>query len=172
MTDLRLSLKGGCHAECCHRNTEFSILRDNGYLYIDKTDFIKEWWESDKLTTADKEFFKRVSKNMVGTDASFALHQLSKFMYQYYGKRVIILLDEYDTPLQEAFVHGFWKELVAFMRSMFNVTFKTNPYLYRAVMTGISRVRNYNMINKERRGKHHVRLFNCWCRTIRCRICP
>ena len=49
-------------------------------------------------------------------------------------------LDEYDTPLQEAYVHGYWKELAAFTRNLFNATFKTNPYLERAVMTGITRV--------------------------------
>lgn len=53
---------------------------------------------------------------------------------------MIILLDEYDTPMQEAYVNGFWDELVSFMRSMFNSTFKTNPYLERAIMTEITRV--------------------------------
>ena len=52
---------------------------------------------------------------------------------------MIILLDEYDTPMQEAYVYGFWKDIVSFMRSLFNATFKTNPYLERAVMTGITR---------------------------------
>lgn len=55
-------------------------------------------------------------------------------------KNVIILLDEYDTPMQEAYVNGYWEELVAFTRSLFNSTFKTNPYLERAIMTGITRV--------------------------------
>lgn len=59
------------------------------------------------------------------------------FLYRYYGKKVIILLDEYDTPMQEAYVHGFWDELVAFTRSLFNSAFKTNPWLERAIMTGI-----------------------------------
>ena len=68
------------------------------------------------------------------------LHQLSDYLYRYYGKKVIILLDEYDTPMQEAYVGGFWDELVAFTRSLFNSTFKTNPFLERAVMTGITRV--------------------------------
>ena len=77
---------------------------------------------------------------MDDADATMAIYQLSKCLYQYYGKKVIILLDEYDTPMQEAFVHGYWDELVAFTRSMFNSTFKTNPYLDRAVMTGITRV--------------------------------
>ena len=51
-----------------------------------------------------------------------------------------ILLDEYDTPMQEAYLYGYWKEFTAFIRSLFNATFKTNPYLERAMMTGITRV--------------------------------
>ena len=72
--------------------------------------------------------------------ATFSLHKLAGFLSRYYGKKVIILLDEYDTPMQEAYVDGYWEELVAFTRSMFNSTFKTNPYLERAIMTGITRV--------------------------------
>ena len=49
-------------------------------------------------------------------------------------------LDEYDTPMQEAYVNGYWEELAAFTRSLFNAAFKTNPYLERAVMTGVTRV--------------------------------
>lgn len=56
------------------------------------------------------------------------------------GKKVIILLDEYDTPMQEAYVHGFWEEMISFARSLFNATFKTNPWLGRAIMTGITQV--------------------------------
>ena len=77
---------------------------------------------------------------MSWTVATFAIHKMSEFLYRYYGKKVIILLDEYDTPMQEAYVNGFWDELVAFTRSMFNSAFKTNPYLERAIMTGITRV--------------------------------
>ena len=72
--------------------------------------------------------------------ASLALKSLSSYLERYYGKKVIILLDEYDTPMQEAYVNGYWEELVSFTRSMFNSTFKTNPYLNRAIMTGITRV--------------------------------
>ena len=73
-------------------------------------------------------------------DAPMALYQLCDFLYRYYRKKVIVLLDEYDTPMQEAYVQGYWDELVSFTRSMFNSTFKTNPYLERAIMTGITRV--------------------------------
>ena len=73
-------------------------------------------------------------------DATMALHKMSDFLSRYYKKKVIILLDEYDTPMQEAYVEGYWEELVSFTRSLFNAAFKTNPFLERAIMTGITRV--------------------------------
>lgn len=96
--------------------------------------------QSEALTEKDKAFFESVGAEMPKEQATFALHKLSEFLYRYYGKPVIILLDEYDTPMQEAYVDGYWEELVAFTRSMFNATFKTNPYMGRAIMTGITRV--------------------------------
>ena len=96
--------------------------------------------ESDVLNDADKNYFRSVTAEMSSVVATMAIHKLSDFLYRYYGKKVIILLDEYDTPMQEAYVNGFWDELVSFTRSFFNSTFKTNPYLERAVMTGITRV--------------------------------
>ncbi len=214
---------------------DFSELREKGYFYIDKTDFIKEWWEagdSTTLITRPRRFGKTLNISMLeqffslsyegrgdlfeglsiwqeakyrtlqGTypviSLSFArvkekdykstrekmieiiqkeydkysfflagdllnerekeqyrevmgitpretlitsaLHRLSDYLYRYYGKKVIILLDEYDTPMQEAYLGGFWEELVGFTRSLFNSTFKTNPYLERGLMTGITRV--------------------------------
>ena len=77
---------------------------------------------------------------MEETDAVISLHKLCDFMQRYYGKKVIILLDEYDTPTQEAYVHGYWKELVIFIRNLFHASFKTNPYLDKAIMTGITRM--------------------------------
>ena len=103
-----------------------------------KYSFIKN---SEKLTDTDRLYYDRMlSLEMRDSDATLALLQLSDFLYRYYGKKVIILLDEYDTPMQEAYIHGFWDELVAFTRSLFNATFKTNPYLERGLMTGITRV--------------------------------
>ena len=100
----------------------------------------KEIRKSDMLTGQEKEFFDRISYQMSDYEATLSLHKLSDFLYRYYGKKVIILLDEYDTPMQEAYIHGYWKEIVSFIRSLFNSTFKTNPYLERALMTGITRV--------------------------------
>ena len=96
--------------------------------------------ESEALSKSDKTYISRITEDMNDADATLALFQLSKFLYQYYGKKVIILLDEYDTPMQEAYVDGYWDELAAFTRSLFNSTFKTNPHLERGIMTGITRV--------------------------------
>ena len=105
-------------------------------LYADYTFLMK----SDVMEASDREFFHRISPDMGDVEATLALHNLSKYLSRYYGKKVIILLDEYDTPMQEAYVDGYWDELVVFTRSLFNSTFKTNPWLDRAIMTGITRV--------------------------------
>ena len=94
----------------------------------------------DTLNEREKKRFQAVTPEMNDADAVMALQNLCLFLSKYYGKKVIVLLDEYDTPLQESYAHGYWKELTAFTRSLFNATFKTNPYLERAIMTGITRV--------------------------------
>lgn len=96
--------------------------------------------KGDLLTPREKEYFERISETMNEEDATMSLYYLSSFLYKYYGKKVIILLDEYDTPMQEAYVNGYWDELVSFTRSLFQSAFKTNPYLERGIMTGITRV--------------------------------
>ncbi|MCI8785516.1 MAG: AAA family ATPase [Eubacterium sp.] len=105
-------------------------------LYI-KFSFLRD---SEVLTDKDRDFFDRISTDMRDSYATSALYQMSDYLCRYYGKKVIILLDEYDTPMQEAYVHGYWDALAAFTRSMFNSSFKANPYLERAIMTGITRV--------------------------------
>ena len=96
--------------------------------------------EGDMLGESEKAFYKSVSMDMSDAIISTSLNKLCVFMYKYYGKKVIIILDEYDTPMQEAYRNGYWDELVALTRSLFNSTFKTNPYLERGIMTGITRV--------------------------------
>ena len=92
------------------------------------------------LNEKEKTFYQKVSAEMSDSVAAVSLRSLSDFLSRYYGKKTIILLDEYDTPMQEAYVNGYWDELTVFTRSLFNSTFKTNPYLERAIMTGITRV--------------------------------
>ena len=103
----------------------------NVFDYIMKSDLYNE---NERLQ------YKSVRVGMDDETAQEALNNLSNYLSRYYGKKVIILLDEYDTPMQEAYVNGYWEELVVFTRSLFNATFKTNPYLERAIMTGITRV--------------------------------
>ena len=96
--------------------------------------------ESGKLTDAEKENMRAMMYDVSESNASDALNLLSEYLSRHFGKKVLIFLDEYDTPMQEAYVSGYWNEFTSFIRSLFNSTFKTNPYLERAVMTGITRV--------------------------------
>lgn len=104
---------------------------------FDKFDFLRKFKE---LTENELKALEAVSENMNDVDAEYSLKLLSTLLHKYYKKKVLIFLDEYDTPMQEAYVNGYWEELTAFIRSMFNNTFKTNPSLDRAVLTGITRV--------------------------------
>ncbi len=127
----------------------FAKIKQNNYIdtiagikriicdVIQKYYFLKDW---DGLTDEEKNNLKSITYGMDDVTAQEAISSISNYLSRYYGKKVIILLDEYDTPMQEAYVNGYWEELVAFTRSLFNATFKTNPYLERAVMTGITRV--------------------------------
>ncbi len=91
------------------------------------------------MTAADKDFFDSVRTDMQEVVATIAIYKMSDYLYRYYRKKIIILLDEYDTPMQEAYVNGYWDDCAGFIRSMFNAAFMTNPWLERALMTGITR---------------------------------
>ncbi len=103
--------------------------------------------EKDILSDNEKKFYENVNIYMSDATLSDSINKMCSFMSRYYGKNVIILLDEYDTPMQEAYVNGYWKELVSFTRSFFNATFKSNLYLERAVITGITRVSKESMFS-------------------------
>jgi len=103
--------------------------------------------DSGILKEDEKEYYRKVSFDMEAHIATDALKALSGFLMRYYGKKVILLLDEYDTPMQEAYVYGYWEELAAFTRSLFNAAFKSNPYIERAIMTGITRVNTESMFS-------------------------
>ena len=122
--------------EKTYTGAKFKMCDAISRLYI-AHDFLRN---SDELTEQDRAFWDQISIDMDEEVASLSIHHLADYLYRYYGKKVIILLDEYDTPMQEAYVNGYWNEIVSFMRSLFNSTFKTNPYLGRGLMTGITRV--------------------------------
>ena len=120
-------------------NTREKICRMISDLY-DSHNYLLE---SKKLTENDKTYIKETieqKEKMNDVFASMALHRLSQYLYKHYQRKVIILLDEYDTPMQEAYVNGYWDEIVDFTRNLFHATFKTNSSLERAMMTGITRV--------------------------------
>lgn len=215
-------------------NQDFGSIRENGYFYVDKTDFIREWWENGDVVTLitrprrfgktlnmsmmeyfysnqyagyskyfeglqiwksekyrelqgsypvifisfasvkgatyqdarmgiiqilldlyarfdflrtspalnkkEKAYLDYVNEDMPDSVADRALYRMALCMAKHYGKKVLIFLDEYDTPLQEAYVNGYWNELTAFLRGIFNSAFKTNPYMERGILTGITRI--------------------------------
>ena len=96
--------------------------------------------KEDCFTENEKQQMMEITEKMDDVTAQDALKNLSSYLNLLYGKKVLIFLDEYDTPMQEAYINGYWDEFTGFMRSLFNATFKTNPYLERAIMTGITRV--------------------------------
>ena len=118
-------------------------------VYSRYEDFVSK---SEKISADKKEIFRlmymemvetmlKKSEKKVNTDLLIqSIAFLSELFSIHYGKNVIILLDEYDTPMVESYVKKYWDEVVSFMRTFFNTTFKSNPYMYRSVLTGITRV--------------------------------
>lgn len=99
--------------------------------YLLKTDLLEDY---------EKRQFLEYASSMKPKDAPVAINILCEYLSRYYGQKVLIFLDEYDTPMQEAYVNGFFDEMVSFIRNLFNNTFKTNPYLERAILTGVTRI--------------------------------
>lgn len=106
-----------------------SLYRNNGHIF-----------ESDLITQMDRDFWNMVGYDMSDAIATGAIRFLCEMMYKYYGKKALVFMDEYDTPIQETYIDGFWGEMTGFVRNLFNATFKTNRYLERAILTGITRI--------------------------------
>lgn len=121
----------GCYTQIC-KILEQTFAKHNYLLKSDKLD--------DDQKDSFREARQLLKKKGDEAETAFVLNTLSELLYVHTGKKPIILLDEYDTPMQEAYIRGFWEEIVDFVRNLFNATFKTNPSLRRAVMTGITRV--------------------------------
>ncbi len=102
-----------------------------------KYDFLLD---SDCMNADEKTLYRSVSAEMEGYLATDSIRALAEYLGRFYHKKPIILLDEYDTPLQEAYISGYWKQMADFIRSLFNAAFKTNDFFERAIMTGITRV--------------------------------
>lgn len=123
------------------KGTTFEAVRNSIIQKLIKLYSIHSYIKMDTiLQDEDWEYIGSIKKDMTDDVASIAVNYLSDYMNRYFGKRVLIFLDEYDTPLQEAYMHGYWDQLTAFIRNLFNATFKTNDSLERALLTGITRV--------------------------------
>ena len=97
--------------------------------------------QSERIAEDDKRPFERFLKEQdTMDDVQESLKMLSSLLYQHYGQKTILLIDEYDVPLDKAFQHGYYKEMVALIRSLFGQALKTNDYLQFAVLTGCLRV--------------------------------
>ena len=131
-----ISLSFAAVKETCFSEARKSLCRMIEEQY-NKYEFLLE---KNLLNDKERAFYQEVTAGMSDSAASAALRMLSDFLYRLYGKKVIILLDEYDTPMQEAYINGYWNEMVSFIRTLFNSAFKTNPWLERALLTGITRV--------------------------------
>ncbi len=99
-----------------------------------------ELYRYEGFENNERQSLIKICEDMSDTEAALSVNLLSGLLRKVYGKKVLIFLDEYDTPLQEAYINGYWDDLVAFTRTMFNNAFKTNPSLERGIMTGITRV--------------------------------
>ncbi len=96
--------------------------------------------EGNLLNEREQKYYQEIELGMRSELAAGAIRSMAGFMQRYYGQKVIIILDEYDTPMQDAWILGYWEEIVRFFSGLFNSTFKTNEYLERGLITGITRV--------------------------------
>jgi hypothetical protein len=119
------------------------ICRKINELYIDSAFLM----ESVELLEIEKRNFEKYMQEIDADEVAYALNTLCGYLKKHFKKNVIILLDEYDTPLQEAYVNGYWNEMSELIRNLFNNTFKTNKYLSRAILTGITRVSKESMFS-------------------------
>lgn len=94
---------------------------------------------SDALTDEDKAYF---AKMLTGTDENIedSIRKLSQLLYKHHGKKAVIIIDEYDVPLDKAYQNGYYREMVSLIRGLFGQALKTNDYLQFAFLTGCLRV--------------------------------
>ena len=125
------NVKAATYKEMLFKITE--VITD---LY-NKNDYLLE---GNLLNEREQKYYQEIELGMRSELAAGAIRSMAGFMQRYYGQKVIIILDEYDTPMQDAWILGYWEEIVRFFSGLFNSTFKTNEYLERGLITGITRV--------------------------------
>lgn len=102
------------------------------FLYLENSDFVLDY---------QKDFFKAILKKKASqAQLENSLKVLSECLFRHHGKKPIILIDEYDTPIQSSYLQKYYDEAIPFFRNFFSAALKDNPYLFKAVLTGILRV--------------------------------
>ncbi|MBR3456847.1 MAG: AAA family ATPase, partial [Selenomonadaceae bacterium] len=97
--------------------------------------------DSDALTPEEKTIFQKIlAQNAQGADLQFALQRLTKYLHRHYSRQVLLLIDEYDAPIQTAWEHDYYDEAIVFMRNFLSSALKSNPSLDFSLLTGVLRI--------------------------------
>ena len=107
------------------------------FKFLEKSDRLDD---DEKNAYHDLIFIQNLKETILGTKLKFSLKKISELLYKHYGQKAIILIDEYDVPLDKAFQHGYYREMVTLIRGLFGEAFKTNDFLQFAVLTGCLRI--------------------------------
>lgn len=127
--------------------------------YIISVEYMRhsELKRSSELEEADIELYNRIVKNQAGyMEYVFSLQALSRMLHQHHKQAPVIIIDEYDTPIQEGFVNGYYDDAVEFIRSFFSAALKDNPHARQIVMTGILRIAKKSIFS----GLNNIRVFS------------
>lgn len=119
-----------------YKSMEYKISEEITKLYAQHRYLLK----GDLLSPNEKDYYETIRPGMSAEISAGAVNFMTGFLQRYYGRDVMILLDEYDTPMQEAWLSGYWDQAVDFFRGLFNSTFKTNSHIYKGLITGITRI--------------------------------
>lgn len=121
----------------------FEMIKNTISDLYDEFEFVKENLSARKKEKYDSILFNRA------TEATWklALLDLTKYLYEYYGKKVVVLIDEYDQPIIDSYVKGYYQEAISFFKTFYGVVLKDNNYLEMGIMTGILRVAKENIFS-------------------------
>ncbi len=102
---------------------------------------------TEKMDDIEIEEFNSVRRGLDSVEWEASLINLSKYLYEYYGKKVVVLIDEYDQPIIDSYVKGYYDKAISFFKSFYGLVLKDNEYLEMGVMTGILRVAKENIFS-------------------------
>ena len=121
----------------------FEMIKNTISDLYDEFEFVKENLSARKKEKYDSILFNRA------TEATWkvSLLDLTKYLYEYYGKKVVVLIDEYDQPIIDSYVKGYYQEAISFFKTFYGVVLKDNNYLEMGIMTGILRVAKENIFS-------------------------